>query len=55
MNKPKAFVFSVQVKFFKSTGKKKKKINMTLFVRGKSDLHGSVSLAVLEAEVEQRN
>lgn len=39
MNKPKAFVFSVQVKFFKSTGKTKKKINMTLFVRGKSDLH----------------
>lgn len=38
MNKPKAFVFNVQVKFFKSTGKKKK-INMTLFVRGKSDLH----------------
>ena len=39
MNKPKAFVFSVQAKFFKSTGKKKKKkINVTLFVRGKSDL-----------------
>ena len=39
MNKRKAFVFSVQAKFFKSTGKKKKKINVTLFVRGKSDLH----------------
>lgn len=39
MNKPKAFVFSVQAKFFKSTGKKKKKIDVTLLVRGKSDLH----------------
>ena len=58
MNKPKAFVFSVQATFFKSTGKKKE---------NKRDLVcpwkewftcnelGSVSLAVLEAEVEPRN
>lgn len=38
MNKPKAFVFSVQAKF-SSPLAKKKKIDVTLFVRGKSDLH----------------
>lgn len=59
MNKPKAFVFSVQVKFFKSTGKKKKEKKHDLVCPWKERFTcnelGSVSLAVLEAEVEQRN
>ena len=58
MNKPKAFVFSVQVKFFKSTGKKKEnKHDLVCPSKERFTCNelGSVSLAVLEAEVEQRN
>ena len=39
MNKPKAFVFQCPSKVFQVHWQKKKKISMTLFVRGEIDLH----------------